>query len=39
MSNQEINEFYDSNINLTLAELSGITGKTIPQLKKILLAN
>jgi hypothetical protein len=37
MTNQEIIYFYDSNISLTLAQLSGITGKTIPQLKKILL--
>lgn len=37
MTNQEIIYFYDSNINLTLAQLSGITGKTIPQLKKILM--
>ncbi len=37
MTNDEIKSLYDSNINLTLAELSSITGKSIKQLKKILL--
>lgn len=38
MTNQQIREFYDSNINLTLRELSRITGKTIDQLKRILMS-
>lgn len=37
MTNQQIRDYYDRNINLTLAELSAITGKTIAQLKKILM--
>ena len=36
MTNQQIREFYDSNVNLTLRELSRMTGKTIDQLKRIL---
>ena len=34
-----ISRFYDRNPNLTVRELSAITGKTIAQLKKILLTN
>jgi len=37
MTNQQINEYYDSNLNLTLAEFSAITGKSIKQLKRILM--
>lgn len=37
MSDSEIREFFDSNPNLTLAELARMTGKTVPQLKKILM--
>jgi hypothetical protein len=37
MSNNEIIDLYDSNPNLTLAELSKITGLSVQQLKKILL--
>jgi hypothetical protein len=37
MTNEQINELYDSHLNMTLAELSRITGKTIPQLKAILM--
>lgn len=37
MTNEEINHYYDTHLNLTLAELSRITGKTIPELKKILM--
>ena len=37
MSNAEICEFYDSHPDLTLSQLSAITGKTIAQLKKILM--
>ena len=37
MTDQEIIEYYDSHLNLTLAELSRITGRTIPQLKALIL--
>jgi hypothetical protein len=37
MSNDQIREFYDLNPNLTLKQLSNITGLTIDQLKKILM--
>jgi hypothetical protein len=37
MTNAEISELYDSRINMTLAELSRITGKSIAQLKIILM--
>ncbi len=37
MSNQQIIDFYDSNPNLLLAELASITGKSIPELKAILM--
>jgi len=37
MSNQQIIEYYDSNLNLTLAELSAITGKSIKALKRLLM--
>ena len=37
MTNQQVAEYYDSNLNLTLAELSAITGKSIKQLKRILM--
>jgi hypothetical protein len=37
MTNAEINELYERNINMTLAELSRITGKSIAQLKIILM--
>lgn len=37
MTNQQIIEFYDRNLNITLRELSQITGKTIQQLKTILM--
>ena len=37
MTNQQVTEYYDSNLNLTLAELSAITGKSIKQLKLILM--
>ena len=34
---QSIAEFYDNNPNLTLAELSRFTGKSVPALKQFLL--
>ena len=37
MSKEQIIELYDTNLNLTLSELSCITGKTIQQLKQILM--
>ena len=33
----EIEEMFDSNPNLTLAELAIITGLSIPELKKVLM--
>lgn len=37
MTNQEIIEYYDSKINMSLIELALITGKSIKQLKRILM--
>jgi hypothetical protein len=37
MTHDEIRELYDSNLNMTLKELSAITGLSIPALKKILM--
>jgi hypothetical protein len=37
MTDEQINRIYDTNLNMTLAELSRITGKTIPELKRILM--
>jgi hypothetical protein len=37
MTNEQIKNFYDINPNLTLKQLSEKTGKTISELKKILL--
>lgn len=37
MTNEEIKELYDNNWNMTLAQLSVITGLSIPQLKAILM--
>jgi len=39
MSDQQIIEYYDSNLNLTLAELSSITGKSIKALKRLLMGS
>lgn len=36
MTNQQICDFYDANPDLTLAELSRLTGLTVDQLKTIL---
>lgn len=38
MTNDEIKALYDSNLNLTLAGLARVTGKTINELKRILLS-
>jgi hypothetical protein len=37
MTNDQICEYYDSHPNLTLAQLAQLTGKTIAQLKIILM--
>lgn len=39
MTNEQICELYGRKLNMTLRELSLLTGKTIPELKKILLNN
>jgi len=36
-SNEEIKDYYDSCWNLTLGQLSSMTGKTVAQLKRILM--
>jgi len=38
MKAEEIIELYDSNPNITLKQLSGWTGLTIPELKRILMS-
>jgi lambda repressor-like predicted transcriptional regulator len=37
MTNQQIIDLYDTNPNITLAELSKITGLSVQQLKNILV--
>lgn len=37
MTPAEIRNFYDRNLNMTLLNLSGETGLTVPELKKILM--
>ena len=37
MTNEQIIELYDRKLNMTLAELSAITGKSLKVLKKILM--
>ena len=37
MTNQEIRDYYDRHPDMTLAELSRVTGLSIPQLKRILM--
>ena len=37
MTNDEIRDLYDTNPNMTLAQLARITGKTVQQLKQILM--
>ena len=36
MSNEDIRDMFDSNMDMTLGELSRITGRTVPELKTIL---
>jgi len=37
MTPEQIRDYYDRHPNLTLAELSRVTGLTVPQLKRILM--
>lgn len=37
-SKQKIRDMYDSNLDMTLAELSKITGQSIKSLKRILMS-
>ena len=37
LTNQQIKELYDSHLNMTLKELSNLTGLSIQSLKKIIL--
>jgi hypothetical protein len=37
MTDEQINDLYDLNPNLTLAQLSRMTGKSAQQLKRILM--
>ena len=37
MSDQEIKDLFDTNWNMTLRELANITGKSVKQLKRILM--
>jgi hypothetical protein len=39
LTNDQIRELYDSHLNMTLKELSNLTGLSIPALKKIVLTN
>ena len=38
MTPEQIRDYYDRHPNMTLAELSRMTGRTIPELKKILMS-
>lgn len=38
MTIEEIKDYYDTNPNLTLAELSRMTGETVGNLKQILMS-
>jgi len=37
MTNEQIADYYDSHPDLTLAQLSRMTGKSVEQLKRILM--
>ena len=39
LTNDQIRELYDSHLNMTLKELSNLTGLSIQALKKIILTN
>lgn len=36
-TDEEINNYYDSHLNITLRELSALTGYSVQKLKKILM--
>jgi len=38
VTNEQIREFYDTHLNMTLQELSNLTGLTITHLKLILMS-
>jgi hypothetical protein len=38
MTNEQIRHYYDTHLNMTLKELSQMTGKTIVELKRIILS-
>ena len=38
MTNDEIRDLYDTNPNMTLGELARLTGKTVAELKRILMS-
>ena len=38
MTNEQIRHYYDTHLNMTLKELSQMTGKTIAELKRIILS-
>lgn len=38
MDNDEIKDLFDTNPNMTMQELSRITGKTVAELKRILMS-
>jgi hypothetical protein len=38
MTNQEIIELFDSNPNMLMSEMTAITGKSMSELKKILMS-
>jgi len=37
MTPDQIREYYDRHLNITLREFSAMTGRTIPELKEILM--
>tara|TARA_R110002167_G_C12528389_1_gene638881 strand:+ start:742 stop:861 length:120 start_codon:yes stop_codon:yes gene_type:complete len=39
MTDQEIKDLFDENLDLTLGELSNISGKSVEELKNILMGN
>tara|TARA_R110002012_G_C11494254_1_gene596522 strand:- start:370 stop:489 length:120 start_codon:yes stop_codon:yes gene_type:complete len=39
MTDQEIRDLFDENLDLTLSELSNISGKSVEELKNILMGN
>jgi len=39
MTDQEIKDLFDENLDLTLRELSNISGKSVEELKNILMGN